>query len=169
MPKSGKDTVLILQVEDKAKGDKGCIVGSLTETKHAIENDLADEQTKFGRVLAYGPTSESLEFTCYGESDDEGQKEVMRAIKDKKEIKAWLVDKTVKENDKHDAVFARCLIESVEKEEPADGFVELNGTLQVIGESKLGELDKLPDEFLNAGSYDFEKPGATTGNVRTKK
>lgn len=52
MPKSGKDTVLILQVEDKAKGDKGCIVGSLTETKHAIENDLADEQTKFGRVLA---------------------------------------------------------------------------------------------------------------------
>ena len=52
MPKSGKDTVLILQVEDKAKGDKGCIVGSLTETKHAIENDLADEQTKFGRVLS---------------------------------------------------------------------------------------------------------------------
>lgn len=120
-------------------------------------------------MLAYGPTSESLEFTCYGESDDEGQKEVMRAIKDKKEIKAWLIDKTLKANEKHDAVFARCLIESVEKEEPADGFVELNGTLQVIGESKLGELDKLPDEFLNAGSYDFEKPGETTGNVRTKK
>ena len=57
----------------------------------------------------------------------------------------------------------------MEKEEPADGFVELNGTLQIIGESKPGELEKLPDEFLNAGSYDFEKPGETTGNVRTKK
>ncbi len=51
---NGKDTVLIVQLATNALGEDGYLIGHLTENSHSIENELVDEQTKFGRILAYG-------------------------------------------------------------------------------------------------------------------
>uniref|UniRef100_UPI00201C3304 phage major tail protein, TP901-1 family n=1 Tax=Bacillus velezensis TaxID=492670 RepID=UPI00201C3304 len=77
--------------------------------------ELVDEQTKFGRILAYGQSSESFEITAYGDKNDPGQKAILDAIRDEKQLKGWEVDLKVKDDDAHDANFAYTLFESVEK------------------------------------------------------
>lgn len=160
---NGKDTVLLVQVADAALGADGFLIGNLTENSHSMENELVDEQTKFGRILAYGQSSESFEITAYGDKADPGQKAILDAIRNEKQLKVWEVDLTVGTDDQHDAVFAYTLVESVEKSNPGDGFQEISATLQVIGKSQPGKLPKLPQEVIEFARYGFEAPGQKSG------
>lgn len=160
---NGKDTVLLVQLADAALGSDGFLIGNLTENSYSLESELVDEQTKFGRILAYGQSSESFEITAYGDKNDPGQKAILDAIRNEKQLKVWEVDLKVNDDDTHDANFAYTLVESVEKSSPGDGFQELSATLQVIGESQQGKLPKLPQEVIEFATYGFETPGEKSG------
>lgn len=159
---NGKDSILLIQPTNAALGTEAFIIGNLTENSHSIENEIIDEQTKFGRIVGYGQNSESFEFTAYGETGDAGQKAILDAIRNKKQLKVWEVNLNLNENGQHDSIFAYTIVESVEKS-AADGFVEISGTLQVIGETQEGELAPLPAEIIEFARYGFEEPGQATG------
>ncbi len=159
----GKDSILLVQATDAALAAQGLLIGNLTENTYSIENEIIDEATKFGRIVGYGQNSESFEFTAYGETGDPGQKAVLDAIKNKKQIKVWEVDLNLNAGGKHPAVFGYCIVESVERSSPQDGFQEVSATVQVIGQTQEGEIDPLPAEMIEFARYGFEEPGATTG------
>jgi len=160
---NGKDTILLVQATNSALNSDGFVIGNLTENSYSIENEIVDEQTKFGRILAYGQNSESFEITAYGETGDPGQKAILDAIKNKKQLKVWEVNLNLNANGKHDTNFAYTIVESVEKSSPQDGFEEISATLQVLGSSQTGELDPLPAEVIEFARYGFETPGEATG------
>lgn len=161
--RNGKDTIILVQPVDAPLGSQALVLAHQTESSHSYERELVDEQTKFGRVLSYGNLSETIELTCYGETNDPGQKAALDAIKKGKQLKVWEVDINLNENGKHPALFAYTLVESAENSFPGDNFEEISTTLQVIGESVDGELDPLPIEIIEFGKYGFEAPGETQG------
>lgn len=158
----GKDKILMIQAADAPLGAVSYVFGNLTEHSHSIENDIIDESTKFGRIVGYGQNSESFEFTAYAESGDLGHKAVLDAIKQKKQLKIWEVDVNVDSLGTHDSIFARCIVESVERTS-GDNFEEVSATAQVIGESVEGKFPALPPEVIAFARYGFETPGETTG------
>ena len=159
----GKDSILLVQSTSAALGADGYVIGNSTEHSHSMENELVDENTKFGRVLGYGQTTESFEITAYGDTKDPGQKALLDGIRLKKQVKLWEVDLNLNENGMHNTLFAIVLIESVEKSAPQDGFVEVSSTVQVIGNSVEGEIPALPQEMIEFAQYGFEAPGESTG------
>jgi len=165
MLQNGKDTILLVQPVDAALGDEALIVAEQTEGSHSIENELIDEQSKMGRILAYGQNSESFELTAYGTKGDAGQQAVINAIRQKKKLKVWEVELIANKEGTYDAVFAYCLVESVEKSHPGDNFTEVTATLQVEGESVEGVLTTLPEGVTQKSNYDFEEPGETGATV----
>lgn len=154
----GKNTILLVQPVDATIGDAGLVVANLTENSYSIENELIDEMTKMGRILAYGENSESFEMTAYGKKNDPGQVAVLNAIKQRQKIKVWEVDRVANAEGTYDAIFAYCLVESAEKSN-GDSFQEVSATLQVEGSSVEGVLTELPVGATT--EYDFETPGET--------
>lgn len=163
--KNGKDTILLIQKATAALGEAALVIAQQTDLTHSTETEMVDEQTKFGRILAPGNTSESFEVTAYGDSDDEGQKVVIDAMRKGEQVKVWKINTKLNANEKHDAVFAYGYFESVEESASTDGFVELSGTVQVLGQSQTGELDPLPIEVIEFGKYGFETPGQKSGEL----
>lgn len=159
----GKDSILLVQSTKAVLGEDAYLIGNSTEHSHSMENELLDEQTKFGRILGYGQTSESFDLTAYGQTSDPGQKAIVDGIRKKVQVKLWEVDLNLNANGKHDTLFAYGLVESVEKSSPQDGFVEVSSTVQVLGNSVEGEIDPLPEELIALGQYGFEAPGESTG------
>ncbi|MBN6887466.1 TP901-1 family phage major tail protein [Cytobacillus horneckiae] len=158
---NGRDIIHLVQLEDAAIGSDALVVAEQTEGSYSIENELVDEQSKMGRILAYGSNSESFELTAYGVRNDSGQMAVLEGIKKKKRLKVWEVDIVPNAEGTYDATFAYCLVESVEKSSPGDNFVEISATLQVEGESVEGVLTTLPEGVSNAKKIEFEEPGET--------
>lgn len=163
--KNGKDTILLVQPVDAKYGAAALVIADQTESSYSIENDIKDEQTKFGRIVGYGNNSESMEFSAYGAKNDPGQMAVLKAIEDKKQLKVWEVDVTLDETDKHDALFAYVIVESAERSNAQDGYEEISGTFQVYGKAQKGKIDKLPLEVIEFGQYGFEKPGEYQGEA----
>ncbi|QFR56234.1 major tail protein [Bacillus phage 000TH010] len=166
-PIMGQDVVYIFQAVDAAIGADPLLPAYQTDGSYSSENELFDEITKNGRVLGYGSDSESFEMTYFGKQGDVGQKTIEDARRNKKQIKVWRVNLNKNANDKYDAEFAFCLIESREYSDGAEGAIEISVTLQVFGAVQPGELDTLPDVIVNAkkGGYDFQQPGQTTGEA----
>ncbi|WP_084245236.1 phage major tail protein, TP901-1 family [Planomicrobium okeanokoites] len=158
----GKDTILLFQSTDAALGSAAFVVGNSTENSYSIENDIVDEKTKFGRIVGYGENSEKFEFTAYAEKGDPGQKAVLDAIRQKKQLKVWEADLNLNEAGKHDSLFARCIVSGVEKS-AGEGFTEISGTLEVIGASVEGEIPALDPAIIEFARYGFEAPGESTG------
>lgn len=156
----GKNTILLVQPIDVAVGSEALVPAYLTENSYSIENDMLDEMTKMGRIIEYGENSESFEMTCYGKKGDEGQQAILDAIKQKKKLKVWEVNLVANETGGYDAVFAICVVESVEADSPTDGFREISATLQVEGQSVEGALTTLP-AMATQTPYPFEQPGGT--------
>lgn len=161
----GKDTILLVQRAKDVLGTAAYLIANQTESSYSIETEIIDEQTKFGRLVEYGNTSESFEVTAYGQTGDAGQKAILDAIKNKEQLKVWEVNTNKNAAGKYDANFAYTIVESVEKSGATDGFEELSTTLQVIGQTQAGELDTadVPDAVIEFALYGFEKPGEFTG------
>lgn len=166
--KNGKDTILLVQPVDAALSTAALVIANQTESSYSMETDMKDEQTKFGRIVGYGNNSESFEFSAYGERGDAGQMAVIDAIRNKKQLKVWEVDVNVDEDKKHDALFAYCIVESIERSNSQDGYEEVSGTLQVYGTAKQGKINQLPIEVIEFGQYGFETPGEYTGEADSR-
>lgn len=165
MLKNGKDTILLIQSATAALGEAAFVIAQQTDLSHSIETEMSDEKTKFGRVVAPGTTSESFELTAYGDSGDKGQELIFEAIQKGAQIKVWKVDLLLNKNGKHNATFAYGYFESADEKAGTEGFVEVSGTIQVLGQSQKGELDPLPIEVIEFGKYGFEKPGEKSGKL----
>ncbi|MFJ8262719.1 phage major tail protein, TP901-1 family [Rummeliibacillus sp. NPDC094406] len=163
--KNGKDTILLIQKATAALGESAFVIAQQTDLSHSIESEMSDEKTKFGRIVAPGTVSESFELTAYGDSDDKGQELIMEALKNGEQIKAWKVDLVLNSKGKHNATFAYGYFESADEKSGTEGFVEISGTIQVLGQSQKGELDPLPIEVIEFGKYGFEKPGEKSGEL----
>lgn len=163
--KNGKDTIMLVQPIDAEYGTAALVIANQTESSYSIENDIKDEQTKFGRIVGYGNNSESFDVSAYGAKKDPGQMAVLKAIEDKKQLKAWEVDVNLDPLDKHDAMFAYVIVESAERSNAQDGYEEISATLQVYGKAQHGQIDKLPLEVIEFGQYGFEKPGEYKGEA----
>ncbi|PAF13703.1 phage major tail protein, TP901-1 family [Shouchella clausii] len=163
--RSGSDSFLLFQSTSAAIGDPGAVLGFETEMTWGFENEILDEMSKEGRVVGYGDTSESVEFTAYHDTQDPAQNAVMSALENKEQVKVWKVDKQKNANGKHSARFAYAIVESMEMTAASDGFQEYTGSLQVLGNSKKGELDKIPEKILSGLNYSFEEPGEYTGEI----
>ena len=163
MLKNGKDTILLIQSATAALGESAFVIAQQTDLSHSIETEMSDEKTKFGRVVAPGTTSESFELTAYGDSGDKGQELIFEAVQKGAQIKVWKVDLVLNKNGKHNATFAYGYFESADEKAGTEGFVEVSGTIQVLGQSQKGELDPLPIEVIEFGKYGFEKPGEKSG------
>lgn len=161
----GKDTIYLVQRAKDALGTAAYLIANQTEGSYSIETEIIDEQTKFGRLVDYGNTSESFDLSMYGQTGDAGQKAILDAIKNKEQLKVWEVNINKNTNGKYDSNFAYTIVESVERSGETDGFEELSTTLQVIGQTQAGELDTVdvPDEIVEFALYGFEKPGEFTG------
>lgn len=161
----GKDTIYLVQRAKETLGTAAYLIANQTEGSYSIETEIIDEQTKFGRLVDYGNTSESFDLSMYGQTGDAGQKAILDAIKNKEQLKVWEVNTNKNANGKYDANFAYTIVESVERSGSTDGFEELSTTLQVIGQTQPGELDttEVPDEVVEFALYGFEKPGEFTG------
>lgn len=165
--KKGKDTIYLAQATDDALGTSAYVIANQTEGSYSIESELVDEQTKQGRLVDYGNTSESFELTMFGETGDPGQNAVLQAIKNKRQLKVWEVDTVKNTAGKYPANFAYVIVESAERTGSTDGFEEISTTLQVIGQTREGELDDtdVPNAVIQFAKYGFEKPGEYTGEV----
>ena len=153
-PISGKDIIYLLQIP----GQETFLPAYQTEGSWNREKELADEQTKSGRVVGTSTNSESIELTFYAGEDDEGQNAIEEAYDEDSEVKVWRVNVNLNATNKHNARFAMGIIESLEMSDPAEGFVEGSCTLQVLGKSVKGELDPLPAGLIEAATaYAFEQ------------
>ncbi|MFT8362906.1 MAG: phage major tail protein, TP901-1 family [Sporolactobacillus sp.] len=159
-PISGKQKIFLFQSQDAAIGSDALFPGFQTDGTWTIEGDLADEQTKNGRVLGYAQHEESGDVDLYLSEDDDGQSLLEDARKNQKILKCWNVELIKNANGKYNARFAYILIESYEEKQASDGFVEVSIKFQVIGKSQDGEID-LDDEFVEMAQYAFETPGET--------
>lgn len=155
-PTAGKDILYLAQAIDDTNG--AVVPGFQTEGTFSSENELMDEQTKQGRILAYGNDTESFEITFYGEKGDAGQNVIKTAKDDHKQVKIWEVDINANQDSAYDSRFAYCVVESYEESNSSDGFLELSVTLQIIGQSQKGELTSLPTGAVEAAQYAFEEP-----------
>lgn len=160
-PKSGKRIIYLVQAANAPIGDSALLPAFQTEGNWNQEQDMIDEQTKDGRILAYGPKSENFELTLYAKQGDEGQQAIQWTYDNEEQLKVWRVDLDLNANGQHDARFGYTIIESIESSEPTDGYVEMSVSLPVINKTVVGELAPLPAELIEAATYDFETPGET--------
>jgi TP901-1 family phage major tail protein len=161
MPKNGKDVIYLVQAVNAQIGADAFIPGTQTEGTWTRESSINDEQTKMGRIVGYGPKSETFELTIYDEENDPGIEALNWSYENEERIKVWRVEKKLNANGKHNARFGYAIIENLEFSEPTEGFVEVSVSLPVVGQTQTGELDKLPDSVLEYSQYEFETPGET--------
>lgn len=166
MPHLGSDIVYMVQLEDAPVGEAAKMLAEQTEGTYSIENELIDEQTKFGRRLGYGNNSESFEVTMYFDRSA-GQNDILTAIKKKKRLKIWEVDLNKEESGEYPALFAYGLVESMEKGSETDSYVEYSGTIQVDGESAEGTLVEEDVQMPENATVAFETPGETGTETTT--
>lgn len=161
----GKDSIFLVQLATAGLGEAAFLVANQTEGTYSIETELVDEQTKFGRLVDYGNSSESFELTAYGQTGDDGQNAILQAIKEKKQLKVWEVNTNKNATGEYPTVFGYAIVESVERSNSTDGFEEISATLQIIGQTQNGTLTsaEVPDEVIDFAMYGFEKPGEFTG------
>lgn len=169
----------MVQASDSTLGSDGLVIGDVTEGGHTITNEFVDRirAGKTGRT--YGANAEEFTFTANKIEDDEGQAEVKRAIKQKKQLKVWFVPRRVSQVTIGDAVekvaghddviFGYTIVSEIGHSfDDEEDTVEY--TLVVHYETAEGTLPKLPDSVLNPSSVqvEFETPGEYTGEFENR-
>lgn len=159
-PVSGKHIIGLIQALDAATGSSALLPMFQTDASHTFGGDLADEQTKNGRILDYATDQEDADITFFMAQDDEAEKLLKDSKKNHKKLKYWEVNVNTNANGKHDATFAYIVLDDLSFSYPQDGFVEVKAKIQIIGQSQDGEID-LDPEIVEAAQYAFESPGET--------
>ncbi len=111
---NGIDEVYFVQPM-KATSTEGLFIAFQTEGSHTKEQDTKDESTKSGRIVGYGPKSESIELTYYVAVSDPGQMAIEDAYDNEETVQVWKVNLNKNKNDKHDSEYGHAIIENLEK------------------------------------------------------
>ncbi|WP_332238878.1 phage major tail protein, TP901-1 family [Sporolactobacillus sp. KGMB 08714] len=159
-PTRGKSIIALIQSPDAPIGSDAILPLFQTDGSFTYGGDLADEQTKNGRVLAGATIEESGDFTYYMVDDEEAKEILIDAKQNSRKVKVWYVNVNENTNGKHDATFFYGVVDEIDFSYPQDGFVEINPQFQVIGKSQRGEID-LDASIVEAAQYAFEAPGDT--------
>ncbi|MGE0912331.1 phage major tail protein, TP901-1 family [Bacillus atrophaeus] len=145
---NGKDEIYFVQPMN-ATGTEGLFIAFQTEGNHTKEQDTVDENTKSGRIVGYGPKSENIELSFYAAVSDPGQEAIETAYDNEEAIQVWKVNLNLNENQKHNSEYGHAIIENLEKSAPQDGFIEVSTTLPVLGRTRKGELEPLPQDLID--------------------
>ncbi|PZX07899.1 TP901-1 family phage major tail protein [Psychrobacillus insolitus] len=170
--KTGKDELILILPTDKTTSlvieyDQ-ILLAHQTSSSHAIENEISSESTKQGTVRAPGISAESFEVGGYADTENEAQKELIRATQDGVQVRIWKVNINKNAEGKHETRFGYGYLENYEESSEVEGFAEYSATAQIIGKTQTGELDALPDTVIALAKYGFEKPGEYTGDLDSK-
>lgn len=169
---------VMVQPANSTLGAEGLVVGDLTEGGHTITNEVVDKIRGGKTDRDYGTHAEEVTFTSNRVEDDEGQEALEEAIRNKEQIKVWLVNKRVKkvtignaveEVDGHDAIFGYSVVSEISKSFD-DEEDTIEHTLAIKVETAKGALPKLPESVLNpsTAAVDFETPGEYTGTLENR-
>lgn len=156
--------IALVQRATNPLGAEGLVIGDLTEGGHTITNEVVDRVRSGKTGRQYGANAEEITFTANKVEGDPGQADVKDAIKNKEQLKVWLVPNRVVGDMHENVVFAYTVVSEIGHSfDDEEDTIEY--TLAVHYETAEGTLPKLPDSVLNPSSVavEFEQPGEYTG------
>lgn len=162
--------VVLVQSANSVLGAEGLVIGDITEGGHTITNEVVDRVRGGKTGRGYGANAEEFTFTANKIEGDEGQEEVDAAIRNKEQLKVWLVPKKVTDGEHQNVIFGYTYVSEIGHSfDDEEDTVEY--TLAVHYETAKDSLPKLPDSVLNPSTVadvEFETPGEYTGSYEER-
>lgn len=176
-PMSGKKVFYFIQSIHAEIGSNAILPAYRTDGKLKLGAEYSDEQTQQGLLLDKTNTTHEIELTTKFAPKDPSVDVLEQANDTGESIKIWrvLVDEslktTEKEKDYYPAKFGYAKIGDLEYDEGVEDIIESSYTATVVGKLKNGKfpLSEAEINLLN-DVYDYQNPGATTGdydNIQT--
>ncbi len=168
---NASDLVVMVLPVSQPLASAAWAVGDFTEGSHKISNEVRESVRSGLKDFDYGVTEEEVGFTMNQVTSDKGQKAFKDAIRNKEQLRVWIVEKALlADGQNHNSTFFYAINEELE-----DGWDDEEGTREVTLKVKLnsaeGLFPKLPDAILNpseAVRVAFEKPGEYTGSLENR-
>ncbi|MGW7900175.1 phage tail protein [Staphylococcus shinii] len=175
---SASDKRLVVLPEDnKLKLAEGMLVSDMTEGEIKQAAELWEKVVAGKTDYGYKSVSEEGTFTMTNVPGDKGQKQFLEAIKNRKQLRVWLVDvKLNQANDEsktqyHNSIFGYAVVEeNTHKFDDEDDTIEV--TLKFKFNTAEGPFPKMPDAWINpseAMKVEFETPNQYTGSLEERK
>lgn len=176
-PMSGKKVFYFIQSIHAEIGSNAILPAYRTDGKLKLGAEYSDEQTQQGLLLDKTNTTHEIELTTKFAPKDPSVDVLEQANDTGESIKIWrvLVDESLKttkeEKDYYPAKFGYAKIGDLEYDEGVEDIIESSYTATVVGKLKNGKfpLSEAEINLLN-DVYDYQNPGATTGdydNIQT--
>lgn len=165
--------ILMAQVTDNVLGADGLVPALQRDLEHSFSRANTTEGSKMGSLTNPGSVSETISCGFLFKSNDEGQLELKRAMKEGKEVKIWIIDTTKvtipgavapAPTQGYKTDFAYCVLGELSYSYPYEGVEEVTSELTVQIISQEGYLTELPDGIVDFAGYGFETPGEYTGD-----
>lgn len=163
--------IAVCEPTNNSLGMAGVLVSDLLEGEEKVSAELSEKIVAGKKDYDYTSVAEELSLTFGYIPGDKGQTQFKKAIKDRKQIKVWLIEKK-KRKDGYHAAFGYALVEAHSKSfDDEEDKIEV--TLKVKFNTADGVFTDLPKSWLDASAagttVEFEKPGEYTGDLEERK
>lgn len=163
--------IAVCEPTNNTLGVMGLLVSDLQEGETKISSELSEKIVAGKTDYSYQSVSEEINLTFGRIPGDKGQDQFKKAIKERKQIKVWLIEKKKREDGYH-AAFGYTVVE-----EYGNSFDDEEDTIEVTVKVKFntadGVFEELPPSWLDASvagtTVEFEKPGEYTGDLEERK
>ncbi|PNZ29907.1 phage tail protein [Staphylococcus rostri] len=162
--------IAVCEPTNNTLGAMGLLVSDLKEGEKKISSELTEKIIAGKTDYSYQSVAEEISLTFGKIPGDEGQKQFEKAIKERKQIKVWLIEKKKRKDGYHSA-FGYAVVEefgnSFDDEED-----KIEVTLKVKFNTADGVFEELPPSWLDASvagtTVEFEKPGEYKGDLEDR-
>lgn len=163
--------IAVCEPTNNTLGVMGLLVSDLQEGETKISSELSEKIVAGKTDYSYQSVAEEINLTFGRIPRDKGQDQFKKAIKERKQIKVWLIEKKKREDGYH-AAFGYTVVE-----EYGNSFDDEEDTIEVTVKVKFntadGVFEELPPSWLDASvagtTVEFEKPGEYTGDLEERK
>lgn len=163
--------IAVCEPTNNTLGVMGLLVSDLQEGETKISSELSEKIVAGKTDYSYQSVAEEINLTFGRIPGDKGQDQFKKAIKERKQIKVWLIEKKKREDGYH-AAFGYIVVE-----EYGNSFDDEEDTIEVTVKVKFntadGVFEELPPSWLDASvagtTVEFEKPGEYTGDLEERK
>ncbi|UXV49023.1 phage tail protein (plasmid) [Staphylococcus aureus] len=163
--------IAVCEPTNNTLGVMGLLVSDLKEGEAKISAELSEKIVAGKKEYAYQSVAEEINLSFGRIPGDKGQDQFKKAIKDRKQIKVWLIEKKKRQDGYHSA-FGYAVVE-----EYGSSFDDEEDTIEVTLKVKFntadGVFEELPSSWLDASvagtTVEFEKPGEYTGELEERK
>ncbi|PTF49653.1 phage tail protein [Staphylococcus chromogenes] len=163
--------IAVCEPTNNTLGVMGLLVSDLQEGETKISSELSEKIVAGKTDYSYQSVAEEINLTFGRIPGDKGQDQFKKAIKERKQIKVWLIEKKKREDGYH-AAFGYTVVE-----EYGNSFDDEEDTIEVTVKVKFntadGVFEELPPSWLDASvagtTVEFEKPGEYTGDLEERK